>query len=105
MHQMIGAGWSSVSRSSKRKLAPLRGCGLSLSRVRPPYSGGIGVLHFRLSTSVLHSPYARPIGRKDREWQSNDVKRTGPRGVGVAAVANLSSNRKHEPFRGALARN
>jgi hypothetical protein len=76
---------------------------LSVSRVRLAYSDGIGVLLLPRSTSVLRSRYARPIGLKNRECQSDVVKRTRPRGVAVAAVANLSSHREHELFRGALA--
>jgi hypothetical protein len=105
--QMIEAERSSVSGSAKKKRALFGDFGLlpslSLSRVRLAYSDGIGVLLWPLSTSVLRSRYGRPIRRKDREWQSNGVKRTGSRGAGVAAVANLSSHREHEPFRGALA--
>jgi hypothetical protein len=104
---MIEAERSSVSGSAKKKRALFGEFGmllsLSVSRVRLAYSDGIGVLHLPLSTSVLRSRYARPIGRKDREWQSNVVKRTEPRGVAVAAVAYLSSHREHELFQGALA--
>jgi hypothetical protein len=94
---------SSVSGSAKSKRALVRQCGLLLSRVRLAYPRGIGVLLFPMSTSVLCFGYVGPIGRKDREWHPNGVKRTGPLGVSVAGVASLLSNRENVPFRGVLA--
>jgi hypothetical protein len=75
---------------------------LLASMVRPGYLDGSDVLLSSLSTSVLRFQDARPIGRKDRDWQSCGVKRTVLRGVAVADATRPWSKWEHHPFRTAL---
>ena len=76
--------------------------GLLGSMVRAGYGGGIYVLRSSLSTLVLRIWAGQPIGRKDREWQSYGVKRTGLRGVGVAYATRPLDNWESCPVRNAL---
>jgi len=67
---------------SEREL--LDAAGFVRSMVRPVHSGGDRVPLFSLSTLVLRSWDAQPIGQTDRDWQARGVRESPSRGAGVA---------------------
>jgi hypothetical protein len=83
----------------KMKRTLLHRRGLLPSMVRRVYRDSSDVPRFSLGTLVLRIWASQPIGRKDRRWESHDVKRGVLRGVGVANATHAASNWEQLPAR------